>query len=568
MYGGDGHDVMAGDNALILHSAGNNSFNGSVIHQVTLYDIQLVGTGSDPTVSGPDLMHGEAGDDIIFGQGNGDQPSEQADPPDGVDNDRDGRESVNSLDFNCLDGFDNDNDGFTDGDDPECAASVDEDLDWLGDELHGGTGDDYMEGNHGADWMFGEDGEDDMIGGGSANDGVIDPDRVGDNLRDGPDVILGGLEDDVMIGDNGVILRPLAGGSWQVHQGYGYYLIVRQTRMAQTPESEGAFENDFMLGQDGHDEMFGGLGDDYLEGNAGNDAMVGDLGKVTTRVEDGSNQEDIQPNAPFFSDTIFVEGTLSRLTTLYAFDSTMGGAGGQDTLLGGDGMDSVHGGPGSDLINGNAGEDHLFGGDGDDAIWGGPAHDHLWGGHGDDYLDILPRPAGDYSKKGKKTVFYAGDRPEWFTYAIPDNYQDIDYIYGGWGQDAMQADIAGNGPVPGDRLIDWVGAYNVYYLCPGAYGEYVITRAHSPSIRIFLESLAEGDGAIGTNQGGTSGFWEVAMVFPNQAKYNSHPVHPDNPGHFTGQCEVQTQGSINPKSNKGTESALAILNWLITTIFP
>ena len=100
----------------------------------------------------------------------------------------------------------------------------------------------------------------------------------------------------------------------------------------------------------------------------------------------------------------------------------------------------------------------------------------------------------------------------------------------------MQADVASNGPVDGDRLIDWVGAYNVFYLCPGLYGEYVITRDHSPAVRSFLEQLAQGDGAVNTTQEGTSGFREVAMVFPNQAKYNSHPVHPDNPGHFTGVC--------------------------------
>jgi hypothetical protein len=36
--------------------------------------------------------------------------------------------------------------------------------------------------------------------------------------------------------------------------------------------------------------------------------------------------------------------------------------------------------------------------------------------------------------------------------------------------------------VAGDRLIDWVGVYNAYYLCPATYGEYMSTRQMSPSL--------------------------------------------------------------------------------------
>jgi hypothetical protein len=97
----------------------------------------------------------------------------------------------------------------------------------------------------------------------------------------------------------------------------------------------------------------------------------------------------------------------------------------------------------------------------------------------------------------------------------------------------MQADIADEGRVPGDRLIDWAGAYNVYYLCPGLYGEFVITRNHSPHIMQFLQQLAAGDGAFDPDASGTPGFREVALVFPKDIRFNSHPPHPDNPGHFT-----------------------------------
>ena len=94
-------------------------------------------------------------------------------------------------------------------------------------------------------------------------------------------------------------------------------------------------------------------------------------------------------------------------------------------------------------------------------------------------------------------------------------------------------DMAENGPVTGDRLIDWVGVYNVYYTCPASYGEYVITRSQSPSMITFLQSLALGDGAVDTATSGSSGFQEAGLVLPNQAHDNSSPIHPDTPGHFT-----------------------------------
>lgn len=150
--------------------------------------------------------------------------------------------------------------------------------------------------------------------------------------------------------------------------------------------------------------------------------------------------------------------------------------------------------------------------------WGGRDHDHLWGGHGDDHLDVKPRPDRD--------------TPEWFTYGRK-SYDAIDYAYGGWGQDALQANIGDTGPVPGDRLMDWLGAYNAYYVCPGAYSERMITRSLSPGMIRFLQDLAQGDGAGNTSSHASSGFRELGMVFPSQAKDNSSPVHPDNPGHFT-----------------------------------
>ena len=562
----DDGDVIAGDNAKIvrvLDGAGHwviDPNTDDVVRQVFLFDVQQAGGPPiSPLTSGSDLLEGEGGHDLMYGQGNGAEVDNDGDghfdedPPDGIDNDRDGRESAASATFDCLDGVDNDNDGLIDNADPDCAAKIDED--GGGDELHGGAGDDFMEGNAGGDWMFGDADDDDMLGGSSSGNGTIGSGVPPTNLADGDDTMMGGSGDDVMSGDNATIVRPTdAGGLWIRLIGFGFNLVVRQTTMAHTPEIAGAFGNDWMQGNDDHDDMYGQLGDDYMEGNFGQDAMAGDLANITDNLlGDGINDPAqlnlmIRPNPPFLTDTIYVSGTLYRQVELFSFEDGQGGgppaAGGNDVMLGGDGDDSMHGGPGNDIMNGDGDsivgltealfdvtdplpatldEDHVFGDDGNDVLWGGRGHDHLWGGHGDDYLDVKPRTVDVYAQ---------ADPAEWFVYGRIDNYQAIDYIYGGWDRDALQANVADMGPVPGDRLMDWVGAYNVYYLCPPLYGDWVITRQHSPSMVKFLQDLAKGDGALETSVNGTSGFREVGIVFPNEARFNSHPPHPDNPGHF------------------------------------
>ena len=79
--------------------------------------------------------------------------------------------------------------------------------------------------------------------------------------------------------------------------------------------------------------------------------------------------------------------------------------------------------------------------------------------------------------------------------ARQDNFDDKDYHYGGWDQDTLQANIGDNGPHIGDRLLDWGGSYNGYYLCPSTYGDWVSTRAIAPGLIAFLQQMSQGDGA-------------------------------------------------------------------------
>lgn len=596
LHGDDGFDILVGDNAILVRKVVNgrwlmNTFNSGIQHEPRI--LLDRDSPNSSQVSGSDRLFGDVDDDLLYGQGNDDSASGGAGDDylegnagsdtvhgdEGQDDIIGGTMDVDAYDAGDLLYGDGDSDVML-GDNGSISRPLDSSGRWridintgarlrhtvlfnveridapqdarlrgpdtmqggngpdqlygqgANDTLSGGAADDVIEGNHGPDLLHGNEGEDDLIGGSSAGNGVIGSGTDPSNLTDTDDEIFGDDDDDVILGDNGVIQRPtISDGRWQVLRGFGFDLVVRRTTIAQTPEQVGAFGNDSLFGNAGHDDLIGQMGDDYLEGNTGEDALVGDLGSITNRLEDGSRQQVIAPHQPFIDDTIFKKGSLSRLVQLYRFNQGQG-ADGKDILLGGDGNDSLHGSAGADLIQGDgdtdlqetADEDHLFGGDGNDVLWGGRGHDHVWGGYGNDYLDVKPRPA-------------SSDRPadptNWFTYGMTDNYQGIDYLYGGWGQDALQANIGGPGKTPGDRLFDWVGAYNVYYVCSGAYGEGVITRSHSPSIIQFLQKLAESDGAIATATPNASGFAEVGIVFANEAKENANPVHQDHPGHFT-----------------------------------
>jgi Ca2+-binding RTX toxin-like protein len=546
MQGGAGVDYVAGDNAKIARPGGTNSFDSSAKRDVTLYDIQVVGgTAVAANVSGADAINGNGGNDHLFGQGNGPQSGDPIDPPDGVDNDRDGREDGDANDaadlgFDCNDGVDNDNNPSNEADqdaaDAQCAAARDEDSSpFTGDLLHGNEDDDYVEGNHGSDWVFGDESDDDLIGGSSAgSDGVVGKGNHPTNLEDGHDVIDGNADDDEIVGDNATIDRPLTDGQWRRLQQsatetqLAFDLVVRDTTMGKTAENAGAFGDDYLQGSAGEDDIFGGLGRDYGLGNAGEDALVGDLGNITNRLEDGSRAKHINPEQPFIDEDIFAAGTLTRIVELYSADTSQAGAaGGADLLIGHDGNDSIHGGPGNDLANGERDEDRVFGGDGNDRLFGGMGPDHAYGGYGNDLIDVHPRPY--LAEDGN--VVAGSDSPPVVEVGSDQSLQGLDIDHGGWDQDGLQANLGRPGNKPGDRLIDWVGTYNVFYVCPGLYGEWIITRAQSPGMIAYLQDQALGDGALDPATAGSSGFRELGIVFHDENGENAQPVI--HPGHFT-----------------------------------
>jgi Ca2+-binding RTX toxin-like protein len=409
-------------------------------------------------------------------------------------------------------------------------------------EKAGASGDDTLWGNGGDDTMWGQDGNDLMYGG-------ADNDSMYGELGD--DQMWGQSGDDVMLGDRGGVVDQLEDGGRhyavdvkqvpKVHyDGFVAGTLTRQTdlqhdingdafvgdstspKMPHPGDTEGG--NDRMRGGTGADFLHAGAGDDLANGDSGGDTVFGDDGADVIWGGKGCDQS--------------IDAATPDCQTNGAFDPNARGT--NDRMV-----------------------DYLFGGKG---ATSGPSLDPNTGSQGSDVLDWHPR--GTYSatvhdattctsnawpqtfdngKKGSPAVTV--DPCSWFEMTNLDNadpndnqhHQGIDWEYGGWDRDVLQADVADNGPNDGDRLLDWNGAYNLYTHCNSAYGGYNDVRQHSPSWQSFLQqwafSLGAGqvasDPANGSGGIGTSAFDELALVYPGGDNgHGSGAAYTGTPGHF------------------------------------
>ena len=571
--GGAGADVLLGDNAAITRATtnGGSGFDWDSVFdrwlgQAARRSITLLDKATlDTTKFGADVLSGGAGPDVLFGQ-------------DGAD----------SLYGGSDDDYQEGNGG----------SDV-----LYGDQVAPATGDAHESGQPALDGTPGADGQDDQLGGSSwaksTSGGAVS------GQRDGHDELHGDGNADVQLGDNGRIRRVIVAGAYQTFQATtGKPTFVRQASSGTTASTAlparfdvgalatagvwghdtlyGDAGDDLQLGQDGDDYLYGGTGDDDMYGELGNDrmfgeagedAMLGDRGVITDRLVTTPGATFSVTSPPAIAFTPYAAHPLDRRVNqnadgdgnpLQAPGMTTGG---NDVMRGGPDHDSLHGGAGNDLMNGDSGGDYLFGGNGVDVMWGGKGRecanptdlaclndrgtndafvDYLFGGFGlktdpvtggADVLDFRPRPGMDPASWFEATSTGTND-----PVADHQHHQGIDWIYGGWDRDVMQANVADNGPNAGDRLIDWTGAYNLYVHCPAAYGGYNDIRVLSPALQSFLEQLAfalgAGDSLADVRTKGTSGSNELALVYQADVKSNSGTAYPTTPGHFeTFSCE-------------------------------
>jgi Ca2+-binding RTX toxin-like protein len=292
------------------------------------------------------------------------------------------------------------------------------------DTITGDNGEDYAEGGPGVDTIDGNDGEDDLVGGSSTRDSAS-PD-VGQ--PDTGDVIHGDAQADVVIGDNGKVLRagasqPLSPITDRAGMTNKRTVVLYDLSPA---ANSAAFGDDQVTGDDGVDVILGQAGNDRLKGNAGDDYVEGDQG----------------------SD--FVEGDADD-DDLIGGSSTVQSGSGSGTVGQTDAADAVYGGPGDDAVIGdngsllrvdartatfnrisstvtgtliasrnlvlydlngptypstavanNFGGDRLSGGDGVDVVYGQDGNDQMSGGPKSDYLE---GNGGDDSIQGDRPLF-------------------------------------------------------------------------------------------------------------------------------------------------------------------
>jgi Ca2+-binding RTX toxin-like protein len=165
--------------------------------------------------------------------------------------------------------------------------------------------------------------------------------------------------------------------------------------------------DDVLLGYGGLNTLDGGAGDDIIYGGEGLNSLYGNDGNDWLF---GSYNRDILIGGDG-DDIIFGNGDA---VSIFAIADSLDGGAGNDTLIGSHGGDTLIGGEGDDSLSGNAeagtfytradsldggaGNDTLIGSVNNDTLIGGAGHDLMIGGTGDDsYLVDL---AGDIITEG------------------------------------------------------------------------------------------------------------------------------------------------------------------------
>ena len=150
-----------------------------------------------------------------------------------------------------------------------------------------------------------------------------------------------------------------------------------------------------LSGLSGNDQISGGTGNDTLEGGDGDDVLDGGSGVDTASYASATSAVTVTL-APGFHFTGDSTGTdsLTSIENLYgsAFNDSLTGDNGANTLNGGAGDDTLTGNGGVDILVGASGNDTLSGGDGDDFLSGAQGNDVLDGGAGSDTAILGPNP--------------------------------------------------------------------------------------------------------------------------------------------------------------------------------
>jgi len=251
---GGGNDYVLGDNGVFDFSA--DAVNGTLD---TMFS-------TDQLLGGNDTIYGEDGEDVLFG-GTGSDFISGGNDHDLILGDHGFYDVSLPVNQNFGSLFTGPNDGAGD------------------DTLYGDAADDFIMGQQGGDLIFGGAGQDNIVGGHNVLYG-----SDGDDIIDGGDAALITVGDgaDVILGDNGVILRDILGNSpstWRTYLAPYATTVIRTVirfddidLVAGDDRISGDAGEDIIHGQRGDDVIDGGTGDDELIGGPGSDIVSGDEG--------------------------------------------------------------------------------------------------------------------------------------------------------------------------------------------------------------------------------------------------------------------------------------------------
>jgi len=354
------------------------------------------------------------------------------------------------------------------------------------DLIYGEGGDDQIHGMTGHDVLFGNGQDDDLYGG------------------DGADRLYGGAGEDGIVGDNGMIRTSRNGLTETL---YGLTTPNLQETLSASNEV-GAVE--YITGrltkafvslawtEGGNDVIYGGLGDDFIHGGAGDDAISG--AEALAAFHNADPVTNLNPLA--------YDPTTRKFA---AYDANNPFAKINGFLLNFEATDSAG-------VKIEDGKDRIFGDLGNDWLVGGTGKDRLFGGLGDDFMNA------DDNLETNDGLNTQPDEPA---------YADPDFVYGGGGLDVL---IANTG---GDRLIDWNGEFNSYFVSFSQFGAPTVIRIPNNNWKTFVSDLGRTSGA---DQSLTEPNGEVGIV-------NSDTGAPRDPQPGTLPGQIDTNGS--PENDTG-----------------
>jgi Ca2+-binding RTX toxin-like protein len=387
------------------------------------------------------------------------------------------------------------------------------------DTLSGNSGDNVLEGGAGDDRLDGAGGVDlanyssatagvslslmlatAQVTGGAGTDTLLNIENL---LGSGFDDTLGGhAGDNVLDGAGGVDLLNYASAGAGVTVSLA--LTTAQVTGGAGTDTVLNFENlrgsafdDALTGDGNANVLEGGAGDDRLDGAGGVDTAVyaNSAGGVWVRLDVTT----AQATGGAGTDTLLnIENLIGS-----AFDDTLAGDGGANTIVGGLGNDSLQGQGGDDLLLSDDGEDSLDGGTGIDTLDGGLGDDSLHGAEGDDLLRASLGNDTLQGGDGLDTASYAA-----LTFAVTINLalagpQDI----GGGKLDVLGSieNLVGSA-LSGDVLTGDSGANRLDGMAGsdtliGGDGDDVLLSSESDSIDEFSSFLLPGDDLLDGGSG-------------------------------------------------------------------